>query len=111
MREVVVNTNEVVNTESNIVESRRQSLVKNSSSFLKENYYNSPVAHWSDNKDLKFLQIEEEQNQETADETVEKFIRCLEVINGDLGSKKKKKKKGKNDLRGKKGKKKKNVKS
>ena len=111
MREVVVDTNEVVNTEPNLVESRRQSLVKNSSSFLKENYYNSPIAHWSGNKDLKFLQIEEEQNQETADETVEKFIRCLEVINGDLGSKKKKKKNGKNDLRGKKGKKKKNVKS
>ena len=111
MREVAVNTNEVLNAEPNLVESRKQSRVKKSNSFLKENYYNSPISHWTDNKDLKFLQIEEEQNQKTADETVDKFIRCLEVINGDLGSKRKKKKEGKNDLHGKKGKKKKNVKS
>ena len=111
MREVVDNTNEVLNTEPSLVERRKQSRVKKSTSFLKENYYNSPIAHWSDNKDLKFLQVEEEQNQETADETVDKFIRCLEVINGDLGSKGKKIKKDKNNLHGKKGKKKKNIKS
>ena len=47
MREVVDNTNEVLNTEPSLVERRKQSRVKKSTSFLKENYYNSPIAHWT----------------------------------------------------------------
>lgn len=64
---------------------------RKANSFIVENNYNNPIAHWSQNEDLSFLQTEqEEENQEIANEIVDKFLQCMEMINRDLNQKEKK---------------------
>lgn len=64
---------------------------RKANSFIVENNYNNPIAHWSPNEDLSFLQTEqEEENQEIANEIVDKFLQCMEMVNRDLNQKEKK---------------------
>lgn len=64
---------------------------RKANSFIVENNYNNPIAHWSQNEDLSFLQTEqEEENQEIANEIVDKFLQCMEMVNRDLNQKEKK---------------------
>ena len=64
---------------------------RKANSFIVENNYNNPIAHWSPNEDLSFLQTEqEEENQEIANEIVDKFLQCMEMVNRDLKQKEKK---------------------
>ena len=64
---------------------------RKANSFIVENNYNNTIAHWSQNEDLSFLQTEqEEENQEIANEIVDKFLQCMEMVNRDLNQKEKK---------------------
>lgn len=89
-----LNTKVTKDTKVNEVtkELKPQKASRKVNSFLDGNDYNNPTAHWSQNEDLSFLQIEqEEENQEIDNEIVDKFLQCMEMIHGELNQKEKRK--------------------